>query len=45
MWPILLLLALDMAFTWQTVFVYDERKSPATRAKEAEARRKAAAAE
>jgi hypothetical protein len=45
MWPILLLLALDMAFTWQTVFVYDERKSPAARAKEAEARRKAAAAE
>ena len=45
MWPILLLLALDLAFTWQTVFVYDERTSPATRAKEADARRRAAAAE
>ena len=45
LWPILLLLALDLAFTWQTVFVYDERTSPATRAKEADTRRRAAAAE
>lgn len=45
LWPILLLLALDLAFTWQTVFVYDERTSPATRAEEADARRRAAAAE
>jgi hypothetical protein len=45
MWPILLLLALDLAFTWQTVFVYDERTSPSTRAKEADTRRRAAAAE
>ena len=45
MWPILLLLALDLAFTWQTDFVYDERTSPATRAKEADTRRRAAAAE
>jgi hypothetical protein len=45
MWPILLLLVLDLAFTWQTVFVYDERTSPATRAKEADTRRRAAALE
>lgn len=44
-WPIFLLLALDLAFTWQTVFVYDERTSPATRAKEDDALRRAAAAE
>jgi hypothetical protein len=45
LWPILLLLALDLVFTWQTVCVYDERTSPATRAKEADARRRAAALE
>ena len=45
LWPILLLLALDLAFTWQTVFVYDEKTSPATRAKEADAQRRAAALE
>jgi hypothetical protein len=43
--PILLLLALDLVFTWQTVCVYDERTSPATRAKEADAQRRAAALE
>ena len=45
MWPIALLLILDVVIIWEAVWLFDEKSTPAARAKEADARRRAAGAE
>ena len=45
MWPIVLLLLLDVGIIWEAVVLFDEKATPAARAKEADARRRAAALE
>ncbi|RLS49388.1 MAG: hypothetical protein DWH87_03650 [Planctomycetota bacterium] len=45
MLPVVLLLILDVVIIWEAVLLFDEKSTPAARAKEAETRRKAAAAE